>query len=74
MQLFFSLYSAISQGMERHWPVMLIVLGFSIDENPSCRFSVENVEGQPLERSFSPAVYAQEELSELGKAFEVRRW
>lgn len=47
-------------------------------QHACCRFSVENVDGKPLERSLTPAVYAKEELAQLGKEFKVhmiqRRW
>lgn len=30
-----------------------------------------NVKGRPVERSFTPAVYVEEELSQLGEEFKV---
>ncbi|CAN0049371.1 unnamed protein product [Pylaiella littoralis] len=36
------------------------------------RFSVKNVDGRPLARSLTPAVYAKEELGQLGKEFKGR--
>lgn len=35
------------------------------------RFSVENVDGRPLQRSLTPAVFSAEEVGQLGAAFEV---
>ncbi|CBN74266.1 conserved unknown protein [Ectocarpus siliculosus] len=34
------------------------------------RFSVQSVDGKPLERSFTPAVYAEEEMDQLGDEFK----
>lgn len=40
-------------------------------DNASFRFSVVNVDGRPLARPLTPAVYAKEELGQLGIDFQV---